>query len=177
LYAARFLLGITEAGFFPGILLYLTYWFRQREQALMIALIMAAIPISCIIGAPVSGFILDHVPWFTVASWRWLLILEGLPAIAYGMVTYGVPPNRKTDASFPTVQEKDRITAALAREKYQNLEEAQPPRGAHWRIAACGTWHLSLLRSRSGRTLSISGCRKQPNRYRTFTRIPWLASW
>src|SRR5262249_48150778 len=65
LYAARFLLGVGEAGFFPGILLYLTYWFPQREQARAIALFMAAVPVSSILGAPVSGFILDHVHWLT----------------------------------------------------------------------------------------------------------------
>ena len=61
LYAARFLLGVAEAGFFPGIVLYLTYWFRRREQAQVIALFIAAAPVSGILGAPVSGFILDHV--------------------------------------------------------------------------------------------------------------------
>src|SRR6516165_306227 len=81
LYVARFLLGVAEAGYFPGILLYLTYWFRRREQARMIALFMAAIPVSNILGSPLSGWILDHVHWLGVASWRWLLILEGLPAI------------------------------------------------------------------------------------------------
>jgi MFS family permease len=75
LYAVRFLLGAGEAGFFPGILLYLTYWFPQREHARAIALFMAAVPVSSIIGAPLLGFILDHVHWLAIASWRWLLAL------------------------------------------------------------------------------------------------------
>ena len=62
LYAARFLLGVAEAGFVPGILLYLTYWFRQREQAQVVALFIAA--------APVSGLILDHAHWLAISSWR-----------------------------------------------------------------------------------------------------------
>jgi ACS family tartrate transporter-like MFS transporter len=82
LYIVRFLLGLAEAGYFPGITLYLTYWFPQREQARALALLIAAIPITTILGAPLSGVILDHVHWLGVSSWRWLLILEGTPALA-----------------------------------------------------------------------------------------------
>src|ERR1700716_3180792 len=88
LYMARFLLGLAEAGYFPGIVLYLTYWFRQREQAQAIALFLTGLPVTSILGAPVSGLILDHVHWLGVSSWRWLLILEGAPAIACGVLTY-----------------------------------------------------------------------------------------
>ena len=75
LYVVRFLLGLAEAGYFPGIALYLTYWFRQRDQAQAIALFLAGIPVSSILGAPISGFILEHVHWLSISSWRWLLIL------------------------------------------------------------------------------------------------------
>src|SRR5712692_2882210 len=71
LYVVRFLLGVAEAGFFPGIVLYLTYWFRQREQAHVISLFMTALPVASILGAPVSGFILDHARWAAISSWRW----------------------------------------------------------------------------------------------------------
>src|SRR5262245_28726113 len=77
LYVARFLLGLAEAGYYPGVLLYLTYWFQRREQAQAIALFMTAIPITNVLGAPISGLILDHVHWLGLSSWRWLLILEG----------------------------------------------------------------------------------------------------
>src|SRR5262249_61765021 len=94
LYVLRFLLGVAEAGFFPGIILYLTYWFRQREQAQAVALFMTAIPVSNIIGAPVSGLILDHVSWFGVSGWRWLFVLEALPAVLLGILTYYLLPAR-----------------------------------------------------------------------------------
>src|SRR5947209_9957513 len=81
LYVARFLLGVAEAGYFPGILLYLTYWFHQRQLAQTAALFLTANPVANMIGAPFSGMILDHVHWFGISNWRWLLILEGLPAI------------------------------------------------------------------------------------------------
>ncbi|PYX83681.1 MAG: hypothetical protein DMG68_21945, partial [Acidobacteria bacterium] len=109
LYVARFLLGVMEAGFFPGILLYLTYWFRQREQAQTIALFMAGLPITSILGAPLSGLILDHVHWLGLSSWRWLLVLEGLPAIACGVLTYLLLPSRPPEANFLTREEKDWI--------------------------------------------------------------------
>lgn len=84
LYIMRFLLGLAEAGYFPGIVLYLTYWFRQREQAQAIALFLTCLPVASILGSPVSTLILDHVHWLGLSSWRWLLILEGAPAIILG---------------------------------------------------------------------------------------------
>src|SRR4029434_7844163 len=81
LYIVRFLLGLAEAGYFPGMALYLTYWFPQRERARALALLMAANPVTNILGAPASGLILDHVHWLGVSSWRWLLILEGGAAL------------------------------------------------------------------------------------------------
>src|SRR5437773_9422576 len=94
LYAVRFLLGLAEAGYFPGIALYLTYWFRQRDQAQAIALFLTGIPVTSILGAPLSGFILDHVHWLSISSWRWLLILEGIPAVVGGVLTYFLLPSR-----------------------------------------------------------------------------------
>jgi len=123
LYAARFLLGVAEAGFFPGILLYLTYWFRQREQAQAVALFIAAAPISGILGAPVSGFILDHAHWLAISSWRWLLILEGLPAVVCGVLTYFLLPSRPAEATFLTHDEKGWITEELAREEQEKTSE------------------------------------------------------
>ena len=123
LYAARFLLGVAEAGFFPGILYYLTYWFRQGQQARAIGLFLTALPTASIVGGPVSGWILDHVHGFNLSSWRWLLILEALPAIACGLLTYRFLPDRPADARFLTSAEKVRIQIDLA------AEAAAKPRG------------------------------------------------
>lgn len=121
LYFARFLLGLAEAGYFPGIVLYLTYWFPQREQARAIALFLIGIPVTTILGAPVSGFILDHVHGFGVSSWRWLLILEGAPAIVCGVLTYFVLPDRPQEAKFLTSEEKVWLQAELRGEEQQKL--------------------------------------------------------
>ncbi|HEX4133970.1 MAG TPA: MFS transporter [Bryobacteraceae bacterium] len=117
LYGARFLLGLAEAGFFPGIILYLTYWFRQREQAQVISLFAMALPVASILGSPVSGLILDRVHWAGIDSWRWLLILEGLPAIACGILAFCLLPSRPADAAFLTREEKDWLSAELTREE------------------------------------------------------------
>src|SRR5207253_7384909 len=71
LYILRFLLGVAEAGFFPGIIIYLTYWFRAKEQATTVALFTAAIPVSYLLGAPLSTWIMDHVSGFGLTGWRW----------------------------------------------------------------------------------------------------------
>jgi len=143
LYAARFLLGVAEAGFFPGIVLYLTYWFRQREQAQTIALFMIGLPVTSILGAPLSGLILDHAHWLGVSSWRWLLILEGLPAIGCGILTYLLLPNRPAEASFLTPSEKDWLTGELAREEAQKRKKY--PISAMQALADGRVWHLAAI--------------------------------
>jgi ACS family tartrate transporter-like MFS transporter len=143
LYVLRLLLGVAEAGFFPGIILYLTYWFRQREQAHAVALFMTALAVSSIVGAPVSGFILDHVTWFGLSSWRWLLILEAIPAVICGVLTYRLLPNRPADANFLTQEEKDWLTSELTREEQQKREKHNISAGgalAHGRV-----WHLAVI--------------------------------
>jgi ACS family tartrate transporter-like MFS transporter len=143
LYVFRFLLGVAEAGFFPGIILYLTYWFRQREQAQVIALFMTALPISSILGAPVSGFILDHVHWLAISSWRWLLILEGLPAVVCGVLTFFLLPSRPLEATFLTEDEKVWITAELACE--ERMKTSEHVISALRALVHRRVWHLACI--------------------------------
>jgi len=143
LCAARFLLGMAEAGYFPGIVLYLTYWFPQREQARSFAWLVAATPVMAILGSPVSGLILDHVHWLGVSSWRWLLILEGMPAVVAGVLTYFLFPNRPQQAAFLTADEKVRIQAELGREERQKLEQRQY--SVLQALASGRVWHLVLI--------------------------------
>ena len=143
LYAMRFLLGLAEAGYAPGILLYLTYWFRQRQLAQTVALFLTANPVANIIGAPFSGMILDHVHWLGLSSWRWLLILEGVPAIVGGALTYFLLPSRPAEAKFLTPEERDWITTELSLEERQKLAAGRVTTGQalmHGRV-----WHLTAI--------------------------------
>jgi ACS family tartrate transporter-like MFS transporter len=122
LYAARFMLGLAEAGFFPGILLYLTYWFPQREFGRTIGLFLTGLPIATIVGSPLSGLIVDHANWLNVSAWRWLMILEGTPAIALGILTYALLASRPTEAGFLADRERDWLIATLDEEATQKRQ-------------------------------------------------------
>ena len=143
LYVVRFLLGVAEAGFFPGIVLYLTYWFRQREQAQMVAWFLTGLPVATIVGAPLSGAILDHVHWLGTSSWRWLLILEGLPAIGCGFLAWFLLPSRPVDAQFLLPEEKESLAEELQ-------QEARSKSGNHQGTALHAltnprVWHLACI--------------------------------
>jgi ACS family tartrate transporter-like MFS transporter len=145
LYVARFALGLAEAGYFPGIALYLGYWFRQREKAQAIALIIMGIPIASVLGAPVSGFILDHVHWFGLSSWRWLLILEGFPAIACVPLVSFLLPNRPEEAQFLTAAEKAWIADQLEREDRQKLGAQAHSLSVARTLVNPRVWHLACI--------------------------------
>lgn len=117
LYVLRFLLGVAEAGFFPGIIVYLTYWFRSRELATTVALFTAAIPVSYIIGAPLSTWIMDNVHWLGWSGWRWMLFLEGIPAVFLGVLCYFYLTDRPEQARWLTTEEKAWLLAELERDR------------------------------------------------------------
>jgi MFS transporter, ACS family, tartrate transporter len=112
----RFTLGVMEAGFFPGIALYLTLWLPRRELARAFAVFISAQVVSMIIGAPVSGLILDHIHWAGIDSWRWLFVLEGVPAVVLGVVTLRFLPDSPSEAKWLDTKEKDWITTTIAQE-------------------------------------------------------------
>jgi sugar phosphate permease len=117
-YWIRFLLGAAEAGFFPGIIVYLTHWYRYEDRAKAVAMFMAAIPISNIVGSPVSGLLMK-IDWLGMAGWRWLLILEGLPAVFLGFVTLYYLTDWPKDARWLPADERDWLTRELEEEKRQ----------------------------------------------------------
>jgi sugar phosphate permease len=141
MYVLRFLLGVAEAGFFPGVLLYLTYWFRQKQLAHAVALLIAATPVASIVGAPFSGVILDRIHWLGLSSWRWLLILEGMPAVAGGIFTYFLLPGRPAEAKFLTADEKLWMMEELAREEQQKLNARRITVGQA--LMNGRVWHLT----------------------------------
>src|ERR1044072_9866098 len=97
LKAARFLLGAAEAGFFPGVIVYLSHWFLDRDRGKAVARFMAAIPIGFIIGGPIAGALLQ-VQWLGLAGWRWLFLLQGVPPSLFGVATLFFLSDRAREA-------------------------------------------------------------------------------
>jgi MFS family permease len=117
-YIARFLLGIAEAGFFPGILLYLTYWFPSARRGQIIAIFMMAIPLAGLVGGPLSGLIMQQFDGLAGwAGWRWMFAIEAVPALLLGLCVPFMLNSRVADASWLTATEKARIEADLAEDR------------------------------------------------------------
>jgi ACS family tartrate transporter-like MFS transporter len=115
-YWIRFALGMAEAGFFPGIIVYLAHWFRYEDRAKAVAIFMSALPLSNIIGSPFSGLILG-VKWFGIAGWRWVFILEGLPAVIFGVVTIFYLTDWPRQARWLRDDERQWLISELEQEK------------------------------------------------------------
>jgi len=120
LYILRFLLGVAEAGFFPGILLYFTYWFRKRERAIATSVLILALPIGSIIGAPLSTWIMDVVQWGGLSGWRWMFILEGIPAVVLGIIVLFYLINTPKQAKWLTKEERDWLEGELEKERAES---------------------------------------------------------
>jgi len=117
----RFLLGAAEAGLYPGMILYMTYWFPASTRARFIALFLAAVPLSNVIGAPVSGWLLG-LSGHGLMGWQWMLILEGIPSLICGVTTLWLLPDGPAKAKWLSDNDKSIIAARLA---------AEPPGALH----------------------------------------------
>lgn len=115
-YFARFLLGVAEAGFYPGIIVYLAHWFARGDRARAMAGFIVAIPVSLVIGAPISAMIL-RLHWLGLPGWRWVFILEGLPAIVLGIVTFFYLTDHPQQAKWLKAEERAWIVRQLESEK------------------------------------------------------------
>ncbi|PYI92400.1 MAG: MFS transporter [Verrucomicrobia bacterium] len=124
LYGARFLLGAAEAGFFPGVIVYLSHWFIYRDRAKALGLFMSAIPMAYIFGGPLAGYILGF-QWRGIPGWRWLFLLEGAPAIILGMATLFLLPDRPNEARWLRAEERDWLGARLTEERRAKADVEQ----------------------------------------------------
>lgn len=120
-YAARFFLGLAEASFFPGMIVYLTHWFRLSDRGRAISIFYAAIPASAIIGSPLAGWLLG-IGWRGLAGWRWLFILEGIPAIVLGFITLFYLTDWPREARWLASDEREWISCELEAEKQAKKE-------------------------------------------------------
>jgi len=114
-YWMRFFLGVAEAGFFPGIIVYFSHWFVQSDRSRALSWLLVAVPFSLALGAPVSSLLLD-VEWFSLDGWQWLFIVEGLPAVLLGVIVLACFTDRPRDAKWLTRAERDHLENELAAE-------------------------------------------------------------
>jgi ACS family tartrate transporter-like MFS transporter len=115
-YVVRFLVGAAEAGFLPGVIIYLTHWFRYQDRAKAVAFFYAANPLSYVLGSPLAGLLLG-LSWLGLSGWRWLFVIEGIPAIVLGVITIWYLTDWPKEAHWLPDDEKSWITAELQREK------------------------------------------------------------
>lgn len=127
LMALRALVGAAEAGFFPGVLYYLSLWFPRSHLARANALFIAALPLAAVIGSPLSAVILQMDGISGLAGWQWLFVLEGLPAVGLGIVAYFYLPNTPADARWLSSAEKLALNRQIQAEAGQAPASAQPP--------------------------------------------------
>src|SRR4030095_12012391 len=116
-YVLRFLLGAAEAGFFPGVVYYLGHWYPERQRARAIAAFMTAVPVSGVIGGPLSGALLTLNGLFGLAGWQWLFLVEGIPAILLGIILLVYLTDRPEAANWLNPAEKDWLVSTLAAER------------------------------------------------------------
>ncbi|MGY4476271.1 MFS transporter [Bradyrhizobium sp. USDA 3364] len=129
-YVLRFLLGAAEAGFFPGIILYLSYWFPARQRAAVTALFMAAAPLSTVLGSPVSGALLEMDGMLGFKGWQWLFVLEAVPAVLLGFVVLGFLTDRPEQARWLADDERAWLVKSM---KAENDGKAATASHSIWR--------------------------------------------
>ncbi len=141
-YALRLLLGVAEAGYFPGIIYYLGQWFPERQRARAMSRFMLGIPIAGIIGGPLGGALLGLDGHLGLAGWQWLFLLEGLPAVVLGVVVFAWLTDRPEDARWLTRAERGWLRARLRAEELEggDTREASVRRA----LSSGAVWRLSL---------------------------------
>jgi MFS transporter, ACS family, tartrate transporter len=143
LYGVRFLLGAAEAGFFPGMIVYLTHWYRPEDRGKATAMFMAAMPVSNIVGAPLAGLLMK-IHWLDYPGWRWLLVLEGLPAIVLGVVTLFYLTDRPEGARWLRDDERHWLVSEQARAR-RAIAATAPPMTAWQALGNARVVQLALV--------------------------------
>ncbi len=140
-YALRILLGVAEAGFFPGIILYLSYWFPEQQRAKMTAFFMIAIGLSSVFGNPVSGAIMQYLDMVGgMRGWQWLFLLEGLPSVVLGFFTLAYLTDYPRDAKWLSTEEREWLIDRMQREEKQRQQRHNADR-----LGAILQWRVWLL--------------------------------
>jgi ACS family tartrate transporter-like MFS transporter len=142
-YLARVVLGVAEAGFFPGVVLYLTYWVPAQERARTGALFMMAAPVAIIVGAPVSEAVLSLDGWLGLHGWQWLFVLEGLPAVVLGFVALRVLTDRPEQATWLPDEDREWLSRTMQEERALRSQVGHVSIGRS--LASGRVWLLCLV--------------------------------
>ena len=133
-YVLRFLLGVAEAGFLPGIIYYLSNWYPSTERARAVSWFMVAIPLASVIGQPLSGLLLELDGWHGLEGWHWLFLLEGIPAVVLGFVVLGYLPDSPDKAKWLAPAQRSWLTEKIG-------DERRTAQGRH----GSGPWWTAFL--------------------------------
>jgi MFS transporter, ACS family, tartrate transporter len=142
-YLLRFLLGAAEAGFFPGVVYYLSHWYPEGQRARAIAAFMTAVPVSAVVGGPLSGALLTLNGLFGLAGWQWLFLAEGMPAILLGVIVLLYLTDRPEAANWLSSAEKDWLVSSLAAER--SLHGGKLRMGIFAALTNRTIWHLGVI--------------------------------
>lgn len=153
-YILRFLLGVAEAGFFPGVLLYISFWVPRSRRATFTATFMAAMPISSVISAPLSGAIMESMGGIGgMAGWQWMFVIQGVPSVIMAFIVYRLLPNRPADAKWLSAEEKDGLQKELEADEQKAGHPTHPNFLAaltNWRLYGLAAMSFSLISSIAG---------------------------
>jgi len=145
-YLVRFLLGIVESGFFPGVILYLTFWYTSKHRAKMVAAFMTAIPLSGVIGGPISGWLLDNMAHTGgLRGWQWLYLVEAVPSLIAGVVTLFFLPDGPAKARWLTTDEKALLLQRLEEEDRQKHSSGSGHHSLSDAFRSSKVWLLSFV--------------------------------
>jgi MFS transporter, ACS family, tartrate transporter len=144
-YALRFALGVAEAGFLPGILFYLAHWFPKAERARAVSWFMIGIPLSTVFGGPVAGMLLGLDGWHGLQGWQWLFVLEGTPAVLFGVVTLFWLPDTPRDVRWLSPAEQQHVEQRVAAEQAEVRERHSGSGSLATALAHPTVWLLALV--------------------------------
>jgi len=145
-YVIRFFLGVFEAGFFPGVVLYLTYWFPAAKRARVNGLFMTSFAIAGVVGGPIAGFIMsamDGVGHY--ANWQWLFLLEGIPSVLAGIMVLLYLPEKPVNAGWLSPAEQQAVSGALAAENHDNKHASLRDACSNYRVWICAAVYFCVV--------------------------------
>jgi MFS transporter, ACS family, tartrate transporter len=186
-YLLRFLLGVAEAGFFPGIAFYLAFWFPAQYRARILAWFLVAIPVSSLVGGPLSGLLLELDGLLGIAGWKWLFIAEGLPAVLLGVAVAFVLADRPQTAPWLDAREKETLAAMLAAEQRDRAQSSLAAALKDVRVIICalvqfgftlgsygvGIWLPQIIKASGLSNLTVSLLAAIPYVFASIAMIWW----